>query len=97
MLHSLVPVVAGMTKMRYRTFISWTVSACAVWASAYVSVGYLAHSAYDQIASKLKWGGFVFAGIILAFVIFAHFAKKRLERAAEEMADEPIQVETEGN
>ena len=97
MLHSLVPVVAGMTTMRYRTFISWTVGACAVWASAYVSVGYLAHSAYDQIASKLKWGGFVFAGIILAFVIVAHFAKKRLERAAEQMAEAPMEPGSEGN
>ncbi|MCX8530406.1 MAG: DedA family protein, partial [Rhodoluna sp.] len=57
MLHSLVPVVAGMTAMRYRVFISWTVAACALWASAYVSIGYLFRSAYDQIAGQLKWGG----------------------------------------
>ena len=96
MLHSLVPVVAGMTTMRYRTFISWTVGACAVWASAYVSVGYLAHSAYDQIAGQLKWAGFIFAGIILIFVILAHFGKKRLERAAEKMANEPETAEVKG-
>ena len=96
MLHSLVPVVAGMTTMRYRTFISWTVGACAVWASAYVSVGYLAHSAYDQISGQLKWAGFIFAGIILIFVILAHFGKKRLERAAEKMANEPETTEGKG-
>ena len=97
MLHSLVPVVAGMTKMRYRTFISWTVAACAVWASAYVGIGYLAHSAYDQIAGQLKWGGLVFVAIILIFMIVAHFGKQKLEIAAEKMADIAPLNQDEGN
>jgi membrane-associated protein len=96
MLHSLVPVVAGMTTMRYRTFISWTVGACAIWASAYVSIGYLAHSAYDKIAGQLKWGGLVFVGIILIFMIIAHFGKQKLEIAAEKMADSPA-IDGESN
>ena len=87
-LHSLVPVVAGMTTMRYRVFISWTVAACAVWASAYVSVGYLARSAYEQIAGRLKWGGLAFVSIILVFMIIVHFGKQKLEIAAEKMAEE---------
>jgi membrane protein DedA with SNARE-associated domain len=97
MLHSLVPVVAGMTKMRYRTFISWTVAACAIWASAYVGIGYLAHSAYDQIAGQLKWGGLVFVAIILIFMIVAHFGKQKLEVAAEKMANSPASAEEEVN
>lgn len=97
MLHSLVPVVAGMTSMRYRTFISWTVGACAIWASAYVGIGYLAHSAYDQIASKLKWGGLAFVAIILVFMIIVHFGKQKLEIAAEKLADEPIAAKDEVN
>lgn len=91
MLHSLVPVVAGMTQMRYRTFITWTVGACAIWASAYVSIGYLAHSAYDQIAGNLKWGGLAFVAIILIFMIIVHFGKQRLEIAAEKLADQPAE------
>ena len=87
-LHSLVPVVAGMTSMRYRVFISWTVAACAVWATAYVSVGYLARSAYEQIAGQLKWGGLAFVAIILIFMIIVHFGKQKLEIAAEKMAEE---------
>ena len=89
-LHSLVPVVAGMTSMRYRTFISWTVGACAIWASAYVGIGYLAKGAYEQIAGNLKWGGFAFVAIILIFMIIVHFGKQKLEIAAEKMADAPI-------
>lgn len=87
-LHSLVPVVAGATKMRYRVFIRWTLGACAVWASAYVGIGYLAKSSYEQIGGTLKFGGLIFVGIILAFVLIVHFAKKRLEKAAIKMVNE---------
>lgn len=86
-LHSLVPVVAGASTMRYKTFIRWTLAACAVWASAYVGVGYLAKSSYEQIGSNLKFGSFVFIAVILVFVTIAHFAKKRLQKTAETMVE----------
>jgi membrane protein DedA with SNARE-associated domain len=73
--------------MRYRVFIRWTLAACAVWASAYVSVGYLAHTSYDQIGSSLKYGGLIFVAIILVFVTIIHFAKKRLEKTAIKMVE----------
>jgi membrane protein DedA with SNARE-associated domain len=87
-LHSLVPVVSGATKMRYRVFIRWTFAACTVWASAYVGVGYLAKSSYEQIGSSLKFGGLIFVAIILVFVTIVHFAKKRLEKTAVKMVEE---------
>lgn len=87
-LHSLVPVVSGMTRMRYRVFITWTVGACAIWAGIYVAVGYIAKASYLQLSANLKWGGAVFVGIILIFVVIVHFAKKRLEKEAEKLAEE---------
>lgn len=87
-LHSLVPVVAGMTRMKYRIFIRWTVAACAVWASAYVGVGYLARASYEEVSKNLKFGGLVFVVIILAFAVLVHFGKKRLEKSAERMIKE---------
>ena len=92
-LHSLVPVTAGMTKMPYRVFIRWTVVACAVWASAYVGVGYIARGAYDQLSKNLKFGGFIFAGVAIAVIVIVHFAKKRLERKAEALAAEGLNAE----
>ena len=92
-LHSLIPVVAGASRMRYRTFIIWTLGACAVWASAYVGVGYLAHTSYDTLAANLKFGGLIFVIIIIAFVTGMHFAKKRLERAAERMIETGIEAQ----
>lgn len=87
-LHSLVPVVAGATKMRYRTFIAWTFGACLVWASVYVGIGYIAKASYQQVASNFKFGALIFAGIILLFVVFIHFAKKKIAKAADQMIAE---------
>ena len=84
-LHSLVPVTAGMSRMSYRKFITWTFGACLIWESAYVGIGALAHGAYDQLAGKMKWAGVVFVAIILIFVILAHFGKQRLEAQAAKM------------
>ncbi len=84
-LHSVVPVTAGMSRMSYRTFIRWTFAACAIWALAYVSIGVAAHGAYDQLSGQLKWAGVAFVAIILIFIIFVHFAKQLLERKAAAM------------
>lgn len=86
-LHSLVPVTAGMTRMRYRVFISWTAAACLVWASAYVTLGWLAHSSYDQLASKLKYGSFIFVGVLIAVVVLFSLGKKRLEAKAQALIE----------
>ncbi|MEN9989163.1 MAG: hypothetical protein RL508_142 [Actinomycetota bacterium] len=84
-LHSLVPVTAGMTRMRYSSFIRWTLGACTVWASAYVGVGWLAHKAYDQYLSNLKLGGLIFAGLVIVVLVVVRLVKKRLENTAERM------------
>lgn len=85
-LHALVPVTAGMSRMKYRVFIRWTVLACAIWATTYSLVGYAARGAYEQLAGKLKWGTLIAVSIVVTFVVVMHFAKKRIEKAAEAMA-----------
>ena len=87
-LHSLVPVVAGASTMRYRVFIRWTVAACAIWATAYVGVGYIAQASYEQIGANLKFGAVIFIAIIIAFMLIVHFAKKRLEKTAVRMVED---------
>lgn len=89
-LHSLVPVVAGATKMRYKTFISWTFGACLVWASVYVSIGYIAKASYQEVASNFKFGALIFAAVIALFILVIHFAKKKISKEADRMIDEEL-------
>jgi len=86
-LHSVVPLTAGMTKMKYKTFIAWTAGACAVWTSMYLGIGWFAHGATDAL-KQFKFGGAIFAGIIVVFLIIVTLAKKRLEKSATAMIEE---------
>jgi membrane-associated protein len=79
-LHSVVPAVAGMTKMPYRVFIAWTFAACAIWASLYVGVGFLARASYEQLEENLKLASLVGIGILLLFLVFIALSKKILVR-----------------
>jgi membrane protein DedA with SNARE-associated domain len=81
-LHSVVPAVAGMTKMPYKVFISWTFAACTIWASMYVGVGYLARASFDQLSENLRVASFVGIGIILLFMLLVFIGKKLLNNYA---------------
>ena len=79
-LHSVVPAVAGMTKMPYRVFIIWTFAACTIWASLYVDVGYLARTSYEQLEGNLKLASLVGIGILVVFLLFVALSKKMISR-----------------
>lgn len=80
-LHSLIPLTVGMSAMSYRKFITWTVPACLVWASAYVSVGWLAAGSYRRLSGELHFAGAIFAAIIVLFLVIILLVKRAVERA----------------
>jgi membrane protein DedA with SNARE-associated domain len=79
-LHSVVPAVAGMTKMPYRVFIAWTFAACTIWASLYVGVGFAARTSYEQLEGNLQLASFVGIGILVLFLLLIALSKKILAR-----------------
>lgn len=91
-LHSLIPLTVGMSTMSYRKFISWTIPACIIWAVTYVSVGSAAAGTYRELADQLHYAGYIFVGIIAAFVVLVVVVKKVLHRSQErhmQSADDP--------
>jgi membrane protein DedA with SNARE-associated domain len=78
--HSLVPLVVGSSAMRYRVFIAWTVPACAIWATAYISVGAFAAESYRQLEGQLRWAGIVFVAIIVVALVLIFLLRKLIER-----------------
>lgn len=81
-LHSTVPMIAGMSGFRYRTFLAWTAPACILWASLYVTVGSVAASVFRDLSSTLSMAGYI---LVAAAVLFAAsvFVIKRLLLRAE--------------
>jgi membrane protein DedA with SNARE-associated domain len=80
-LHSLIPVTVGMSAMRYRTFMAWTVPATTIWSIAYVSVGALAAGSFRELLDQLHYAGYIFVGIVAGFAVLAIVAKKLLQRS----------------
>ncbi|MEO6941716.1 MAG: DedA family protein [Terrimesophilobacter sp.] len=74
-LHSLIPLTVGMSTMRYRKFLAWTIPACVIWAAAYASVGWAAAGTYRELAGRLHYAGYIFVGIIAVFLIVAFAIK----------------------
>lgn len=91
-LHSLVPLTVGMSGYSYRMFLAWTLPACIVWSSLYVSVAALAAGTYRQLADRLHFAGYIFVGIIVAFLVLVFLSKKVIERAERKhlRADEEL-------
>jgi undecaprenyl-diphosphatase len=48
-LRALVPALAGMSRMPYRTFLPWNLAGGLVWAPGFVLAGYLAGGSYRQV------------------------------------------------
>ncbi|MFP7760660.1 DedA family protein [Marisediminicola sp. LYQ134] len=82
-LHSLIPLTVGMSTMRYRVFMAWTIPACILWSAAYVSVGAAAGGTYRELADSLHGAAYIFVGILIAFTLVVVVVKKVLERREE--------------
>ncbi|MGV8876149.1 MAG: DedA family protein [Rhodoglobus sp.] len=79
--HSLIPVTAGMSSMRYRTFMAWTVPATAIWSIAYVSVGALAAGSFRELLDGLHSAGYILVGGCVVIAVLVIVAKKMLNRS----------------
>lgn len=88
-LHSLVPVTAGMSSMRYRTFMLWTAPACTIWTFAYVSVGSVAAEKFSESADSLHTAGYWFVGALVVFAIVISIVKKMLTKYAQPFEESP--------
>ena len=79
-LHSLVPLTVGMSGFSYRRFLAWTLPACVVWATLYISVAAAAAGTYRELADRLHYAGYIFVAVIVAFLLVIFLAKKLIER-----------------
>lgn len=90
-LHSLIPLTVGMSRMRYRRFMTWTIPACVLWAFAYVSVGAAVAGGYRELADRLHYAGYIFVGLIVAFAVLVMLGKKVLTRLERRHMEQPAE------
>jgi len=81
-LRVMIPGLAGMARMRYRTFVVYNVTGGALWATGMVLLGYLAGASWQRAA---HWASRF--GLVLLALIVAGFALRLAGRASRRGAD----------
>lgn len=85
---AVMPGIAGLSQMRYRTFLFWNALGGLAWGITYSLVGYFAGASYQKVASYLGEGTAVVIGVlvIVAFVVW------RVRRKRREQVEDPDHV-----
>jgi membrane-associated protein len=77
-LRAVVPGIAGMMRMPYRTFLAWNVAGGVAWAAVFVTLGYLAGSQIERVAGwSAAVGVAVAAGLAVVLVARWHRRSRR--------------------
>lgn len=71
-LRALVPGMAGMSRVGYGRFLAWNALGGALWAAAFVVLGYLAGSQYHRIEHYANYIGLALLVGIGAFLYVRH-------------------------
>jgi len=79
-LRALVPTIAGLSGMPYRTFLPWNAAGGLCWAPGFVLIGYAAGGSYHTVA---RWAGrasavlVVLVGLVVAVILAVQAVVKR--------------------
>lgn len=87
LLRSFGPVVAGISRMRYRTFLLWSVISCIIWGSTFAVLGYFFGASWEVIEEYLGWGGAV--AFVLGLLIVLFLLHRRREHELDLEVGEP--------
>jgi membrane-associated protein len=79
LMRALMPSMAGMSGMRYRTFLVWNAVGGLIWAPGCVLLGYAFASALSVVGETLTWAPLVILAVIIAIAVFLHVRRERLE------------------
>ena len=76
---ALVPSMAGMSGMRYRTFLVWNVMGGLLWAPGCVLLGYAFSTSLNVVGKALTWAPLAVVALVVAFLVARHVRAKRRE------------------
>lgn len=79
-LRALVPTVAGLTRMRYRTFLGWNAAGGIIWAPSFVVLGYVGGSSYKRVERIAGRAALVLVVLVLIVALVILAARAALAR-----------------
>jgi len=81
LLRALTPSIAGMSGMRYRTFLVWNAAGGLLWGTGCVVLGYEFANALNTVSTYLTWVPFALIALAVAVLLVIHLRRRARERA----------------
>lgn len=78
-MRALMPSMAGMSGMRYRTFLLWNAMGGLIWAPGCILLGYAFASALNVVGETLTWAPLAILAVVIAVAVFLHVRRQRIE------------------
>ena len=87
---AVIPGLAGMSGLRYRTFLAYNALGGLLWGVGYTLLGYLVGRSFTRIVSDLSTASLVLIGVAaLAVVVYVLFRRRSQRREAESAPGSP--------
>ena len=81
LLRALMPSMAGMSGMRYRTFLLWNAVGGLIWAPSCVLLGYAFSKSLSKVGQTLTWAPLAILALAAVVYVGLHLRKRRIEKA----------------
>jgi membrane-associated protein len=91
-MRALVPGLAGMSRMPYRTFLPWNALGGLLWGGGCVIVGYVFAQSLSAVEHVLTYGGIGVVLLVIIGMIAWHFVQRGRDKREEleDMSDEEM-------
>jgi membrane protein DedA with SNARE-associated domain len=80
LLRALMPSMAGMSGMKYRTFLAWNAAGGILWGGGCVLLGYAFASALNTVSTYLTYAPLIAIALVVVVYLLLHLRRRRLER-----------------
>lgn len=90
-LRALMPGVAGVSELRYRTFLVYNALGGLIWGIGFTIAGYLVGASYEHFLRTLgRTGTYVLGGVVLLVVVAIVVRRLRRRRRSVDREKEPV-------
>ncbi len=78
---AVIPGLAGMSGLRYRTFLFWNLLGAIVWGVGYTLLGYVVGLSFQHVLSQIGLWSFVVVAVVVAAIVVIQLRRKRKDRS----------------
>jgi membrane protein DedA with SNARE-associated domain len=80
---AVMPGIAGLSRMRYPTFLIWNAAGGVAWGITFSLVGYFAGASYEKVASTIGEGTAVVVAVLVIAGLGVWWVRRRRREARE--------------